>query len=227
MIIRAVLFDLDGTLADTARDLLEAMNLTLALHNRPLVNYDEFRRSVAYGTNVMIEEAFQMNATDAPFDTIKHEFLDYYQQCIGNYTVLFDGIDAVLNYLDTHNIPWGIVTNKIMRFTLPLLQALHIDQRAKCIVAGDTTAYMKPHPEPLLKGCELLRCNPQETLYVGDYKIDVEAAKAAQMPNVIINNQYHRTDENPDDWQADIVVENAQELIRQMTLLVNFLLPLQ
>ena len=214
MMIHAVLFDLDGTLADTARDLVAAMNLTLALHHRTPVTYDDFRRSVAYGTNVMVEHAFQIPMSDAQFNTIKHQFLEHYQQCIGKYTVLFDGIDTVLDYLDNHHIPWGIVTNKLKRFTMPLLHALQLDQRAKCIVAGDTTAYIKPRPEPLLHGCELLQCTPQETLYVGDYKIDVEAAKAAQMPNVIIKNQYHRLDENPDDWQADYVVENAKELLQ-------------
>ena len=214
MIIRAVLFDLDGTLADTARDLVAAMNLTLALHQRPLVNYDDFRRSVAYGTDDMVAQAFQMQTSDGSFALIKQQFLAHYQECLGKHTVLFDGIDTVLNYLDATIIPWGIVTNKLMRFTMPLLQTLGLNQRAKCIVAGDTTAYMKPHPEPLLKGCELLRCTPQETLYVGDYKIDVEAAKAAQMPNVIIKNQYHRLDENPDDWQADVVIENAKELLQ-------------
>lgn len=213
MTIHAVLFDLDGTLADTARDLLEAMNLTLAIHSRPLVSYDEFRQSVAYGTDEMIKQTFHLNSSDALFDSIKQQFLKYYEQCLGKYTTLFDGMNTVLNYFDSQAIPWGIVTNKLTRFTLPLLQTLHLEQRAQCIVAGDTLPYMKPHPEPLLHACRLLNSTPSNTLYVGDYIVDVEAAEAAQMQSLIITNYYHHPDENPYDWKADFVVAKAVEII--------------
>ena len=214
MIITAVLFDLDGTLLDTAPDLLAAMNLTLAAYQRPMMNTIDLRQSIAYGTDTMLSVAFNMDPSDCMFNSIKEQFLANYQQCLGTYTKLFEGMDLVLNYLDSHAIPWGIVTNKLTRFTVPLLQTLHLKQRAGCLVTGDTLSYIKPHPEPLWYGCQLLGSHPNETLYIGDYQVDVDAAKAAHMPSLIITNYYHRPDENPHDWQADFVVTHAEQLLQ-------------
>lgn len=214
MFIDAVLFDLDGTLADTARDLFEAMNLTLAMHQHPTIaNYDEFRKTIAYGTKTMLAHAFLTDPADPVIDALKIDFYNHYQRCLGQYTSLFEGMSAVLNYLDLQIIPWGIVTSKLTRFTLPLLEELQLAKRAKCVVTGDTLPYIKPRPEPLLYGCQLLDSNPERTLYVGDYSVDVEASKAAKMPNVIITNHYHHSDENPYDWHADYVVKDAVELL--------------
>lgn len=214
MTITAVLFDLDGTLLDTAHDLSEAMNLTLTAYGRPVIDPHHFRQSIAYGTHVMLTTAFKIDSSDRLFNAIKEQFLQNYEQCLGKYTTLFDGMDHVLDHLDSHNIPWGIVTSKLRRFTMPLLQKLHLEQRAVCIVTGDTLAYIKPHPEPLLHGCRLLNSNPHETLYVGDYSVDVQASTAAQMPHIIITNYYHRPDEDPYSWNADCVIEKAEQLLQ-------------
>lgn len=214
MTITAVLFDLDGTLLDTAPDLLEAMNVTLTAYERPTVNSHDFRQSIAYGTQVMLTTAFKIDSSDTLFNSIKEQFLENYEQCLGKYTTLFKGMDLVLDHLDSQTISWGIVTNKLTRFTMPLLQRLDLLQRAACIVTGDTLSYIKPHPEPLLHGCCLLHSNPHETLYVGDYIVDVQASAAAHMPNAIITNYYHRPDEDPYSWNADYVIEKAEQLLQ-------------
>ena len=219
MLINAVLFDLDGTLADTARDLFEAVNLTLAAYaHPPLFHYPAFRETVAYGTRAMLAYAFHNDISHSVTDSTVETFLDYYQQCLGQRTILFSGMNAVLDHLDSQAIPWGVVTSKLARFTLPLLEILELSQRTQCIVTGDALPYLKPHPGPLLQGCQLLKRDPQYTLYVGDYIVDVKAARAACMSSIIITNYYHHPDENPYEWDADHVVKDADELLALLKL---------
>lgn len=211
--IDAVLFDLDGTLLDTGLDLWHAMNTTLKNHNKPPVDYSHFRQSITHGATGMIKQSFGLSESDADFETIRLQFLNKYESMLAHHTELFEGMDTLLDFLDQQQLPWGIVTNKSTRFTLPLLKKMHLDQRSQCIVTGDTLDQMKPHPAPLLHACQLINKKPQRTLYIGDYKTDVEACRAADMPHIIVSYGYFAIDEHPDQWNADYVVDHADEIV--------------
>ncbi len=211
--IDAVLFDLDGTLLDTGLDLWHAMNATLKKYDKTPIDYSYFRQSITHGAAGMIKQSFELNEKDTDFETIRLQFLDEYENILAHHTELFDGMETLLNFLDQQQLPWGIVTNKSTRFTLPLLEKMNLDQRAHCIVTGDTLEHMKPHPAPLLHACKLINKQPKRTLYIGDYKTDVEACRAANMPHIIVSYGYFSVDEHPDQWEADHIVDHADEIV--------------
>ena len=211
--IKAVLFDLDGTLLDTALDLATAMNLTLDAFKREPVNYESFRASVFGGANHMVSSAFNIAGDHDEFEHIKKTFLTHYATQVATQNILFDGVPELLQHLNQVNLPWGIVTNKSMRYAIPVLEKSGLKDQAQCLVAGDTLEHSKPHPAPLLHACDLLQQQPHETLYIGDYKTDVIAARAANMPNLIVTYGYYPTHESPHDWQADILFDTAHEIL--------------
>ncbi len=214
--IKGVLFDLDGTLLDTARDLLAAMNHTLEKYQRSPVSYDTFKSSVFGGADLMITETFNIPLSHPDFNAIKEYFLTYYAENIAQYTRLYPDMGDLLDYIEQEKLPWGIVTNKTTLYTLPLLDALALKERIHCLVMGDTLPYLKPHPAPLLHACNLIGKNPAEVVYIGDYKTDVEAAHAAGMPAIIITHGYYPVHENPAEWQADLTVNTARQIINHL-----------
>lgn len=214
--IDAILFDLDGTLLDTAYTLLHAINLALAEHQRPLIDYKNFRRHVSGGADAMVSYAFNIDRDHHQFIELKEQCLNHYANNLTTDMHYFDGIEAVLDYLDREQIPWGIVTNKSTRFTLPTLKALGLDQRSQTVVMADTLKHMKPHPEPLLHACEQLGTNPANTLYVGDYETDVIASRAAGMPCIAVTYGYYPGHMNPHDWSADKTIDHADELLKHL-----------
>lgn len=211
--IHGVLFDLDGTLIDTAHDLLVVLNLILKEQHKPTIHYDLLRQHVSGGLHAMMHCAFGIDETHETFRPLEKQCLDYYAAHIGQHAAFFEGIESLLDDLDQAHIPWGIVTNKPKRFTELLLKAMKLDQRARCVVAADTLAYMKPHPAPMLHACHLLKTEPQHTVYVGDFKTDVEASRAAQMPCVILTHGYYDNTTHPQDWGADLVLDNPRMLM--------------
>lgn len=215
--IDAVLFDLDGTLLDTGLDLWHAMNTTLAKHNKEPVEYAYFRQSITHGAIGMITHTFAISPDDPSIETIKQQFLTEYESILSHHTELFEGMDKLLDFLEQQLLPWGIVTNKSTRFTLPLLEKMNLHQRPQCIVTGDTLEQMKPHPAPLQHACKLINKQPERTLYIGDYKTDVEACRAANMPHIIVSYGYYANDEHPHQWQADHVVDHADEIVDWLT----------
>lgn len=214
--IDAILFDLDGTLLDSAHTLLHAINLALAEHQKSLVEYEGFRRHISGGADAMVSYAFNIDRDHHQFDEIKEQCLNHYANNITTNVTYFDGIESVLDYLDHEGIPWGIVTNKSTRFTLPTLEALGLDKRVQTVVMADTLEHMKPHPAPLLHACEQLGKNPQNTLYVGDFETDVIASRAAGMPCVIVTYGYYPEHMNPHDWNADTTLDHADELLHHL-----------
>ena len=211
--ITHVFFDLDGTLADTASDLAAALNQVLSEQGRPSLPLKTIRPSVSLGANAMIKLAFGMTDSDPAFDRLRRRFLNIYETQSHQHTDLFPGTDKMLRNLELMGIKWGVITNKQARFTWPLMEKLGLHQRALCIVSGDTTAYRKPHPQPMLYACSESRCDPNTSLYVGDTKRDVQAGKAAGMMTLTVSYGYTPNGENPDTWQADGYISTPEEII--------------
>ena len=212
---RAVLFDLDGTLVDTAPDMVRALQALQDAHGIPPVPYDIGRSQVSNGANGLLHLGFP-DADDLMREDLRQEFLNCYAQNICDRSTLFAGLNILLSHLEESNIPWGVVTNKPQRFTMPLLQALQLAERSVCTVSGDTLPQRKPDPAPLLHACELAGVSPGEALYVGDSSRDIEAGKAAGMGTIAAAYGYIAADDNPADWGADLVAADTKELAQMV-----------
>ena len=205
-IIRAVLFDLDGTLADTAPDLGGALNRLLKEHGKPPVPIELTRPRASSGARGLIHIGFGITPDDPAYVALKDRFLDLYAENICIETSLFPGMPQLLAALESRSVRWGIVTNKASRFTLPLLAAMGLATRAACVVSGDTTPHTKPHPAPLLLAAQQIQLNPDACLYVGDDLRDIQAARAAGMPVLAAGFGYLGDGGHPDEWGADAVI---------------------
>ncbi len=205
-----VLFDLDGTLLDTADDLGQALNFVLAKYDFPQVAREVFRPVASDGAKGLLELGFQEQLAEFDYEQLREEFLTYYQANIAKHTVLYPGISELLLELEQKNIAWGIVTNKPEGLTRELLP--HFAPLAKCnvVIGGDTLATRKPDPAPLLFACEQLQVNPQHCLYVGDALRDIEAGNRAQMTTMVAAWGYIKSGDNIHQWQADHIAENVK-----------------
>ncbi len=210
---RAVLFDLDGTLADTAPDLARALNRVRAAHDLAPMPVEVTRSYTSSGARGLLKVGFGLNPGDERYEALKLQFLEFYAAEICIDTRLFDGMAELLDRLDQHPLPWGVVTNKAERFTLPLLQGLLLEGRAACVVGGDTTGRLKPHPEPLLHAAAALQLRPSDCLYVGDDLRDVQAARAAGMRVLAARYGYLGDGGAIESWQADAVIEHPREVL--------------
>lgn len=208
-----VLFDLDGTLLDTAPDMTYSLNQLCLEHGLPEIAYENIRPYVSQGARALIKQGFQISETDSRMSDLVEEYLAIYQRHATNATQLFPTMQQVLDYLDDQHIPWGIVTNKPSRFTAEILRALDLDIRALCVVCGDSLAKRKPDPEPLLYACEKLSQPPKNCLYVGDSEIDVIASKAAGIPSLVALYGYINKTEDPFSWQANGYIREPIEII--------------
>ena len=211
--VSCVLFDLDGTLVDTAPDLAYALNQTLISHGRQALPFETIRPSVSLGGVAMVKLGFNLDETDPGFTPLRNEFLAIYRDNLSRQSRLFPGMEQVLVRLEEMNASWGIVTNKPGWLTNPLMQALSLDTRTDCIVSGDTLEQRKPHPAPLFHACELLQRHPGETVYVGDARRDIEAGANAGMTTLVAAYGYIELSENPADWGADGLVERPEEIL--------------
>ncbi len=210
--IKDVLFDLDGTLADTAPDLANALNAVRQSHNLEALSLATIRPTVSLGGNAMIKLAFGLEESDPGFSEIRDEFLNYYRDNIATESALFEGIEQVLQRLEQSDMNWGIVTNKTEWLTMPLLQALDIDQRASCVVCGDTTEYRKPHPAPVIHACELMQSQPETTVYIGDAERDIESGRRAGTKTVVAMYGYIEEGVDPKAWCADDFVNTPGDI---------------
>lgn len=210
--ISTVLFDLDGTLVDTAPDMVAALERVCAENGTEAPDYADARRHVSQGAIGLIRHAFgAIPATDAR--ALAERFRDVYAEQVSRGSRLFEGMADLLDALEQAGRNWGVVTNKPARFTAPLLADLGLDVRAACVVSGDTTVRSKPHPLPLLYACERLGRSPGECVYVGDDQRDVIAGKAAGMLTVAALYGYILTDEEPLSWQADGTISSPGDLL--------------
>ena len=209
--IKTVLFDLDGTLADTAPDLANALNHVLKIHNCNPLPYKTIRPIVSHGGMALIKLGFGKEHPE--FDTLYQELLQHYQNNIANETVLFPGMNELLLELENKNINWGVVTNKPSWLTEPLLDALNLTSRAVAIVSGDTLEQRKPHPAPILHACEQAGSEPTECIYIGDAERDIEASNRAGIPSIVALFGYIAESDTPDDWGAHSSIKHPQEII--------------
>ena len=180
-----VLFDLDGTLADTAPDLAAAVNRMRQRRQLAPLPPAELRPWASHGARGMIGQAFSVAPGDPRYEPLREEFLAEYEAAICVETTLFPSMAKTLAAIEQLGLRWGVVTNKLARFTQPLLGALQLDRRAACIVSGDTTAHAKPHPAPLLHALAVTGAVATETMYVGDDQRDIEAGRAAGLDTVV------------------------------------------
>lgn len=211
--VRLVLFDLDGTLADTAPDLAYALNRTLEEHGRNPLPYDEIRPQVSHGGAALIRLGFRVDQGDARFKSYYDRLIDTYKANIDRETRLFDGMEGVLDHLEARGIPWGVVTNKPSWLTDPLMDRLGLARRAACVVSGDTTANRKPHPEPILFACGKAESSPDEALYVGDAERDIRAGRDAGAVTLAALFGYIGTEDDPASWGADGAVTTPSEIL--------------
>jgi N-acetyl-D-muramate 6-phosphate phosphatase len=211
--IDAVLFDLDGTLADTAPDLAAALNAVRATRGMPPMPLAELRPWASHGARGLLGAGMGVAPDAADYAQLRDAFLDFYAMalCVG--TTLFSAVDVVLSEIESRGMRWGIVTNKATRFTLPLLDALGLAARAHAVVCGDTTAHAKPHPEPLLAAARYLATPASRCVYVGDAERDVTAGIAAGMHTIVARYGYITADEVPGAWPADGFIQSPRDLI--------------
>lgn len=215
--IEGVLFDLDGTLADTAPDLAHALNETLLANQKEPLPFEKIRPVVSHGGIAMIRLGFDIGPEDADYARIREQFLQTYLVNIAKHTRLFEGMDELLQELEKRNILWGVVTNKPGWLTAPLMDALNLTKRAATIVSGDTIAKNKPHPDPLFYACEQAKINPRRCIYVGDADRDIAAGRAAGMKTIGALFGYILENENPMDWNADYYIEYPEEIMQYLS----------
>jgi len=200
---KGVLFDLDGTLLDTADDLGAALNFVLKEHGFKAVSRDAFRPIASDGAAGLLSLGFSEALKDYDLDTLRSSFLEYYETHIADHTRLYDGVATLIKYLDEQDIPWGIVTNKPIGLTQVLLPHFPQFVHNKVTLGGDSLPTRKPHPAPLLRACQALNISPHECLYVGDAPRDIEAGNAAGMHSIIALWGYIKDTSVCDSWQAD------------------------
>jgi phosphoglycolate phosphatase len=208
-----VLFDLDGTLADTAPDLVAAINACLRARDRPERPLGELRPWVSHGARGLIERAFGLGPGHEDYEPLRLEFIERYESQLCRDTVLFPGVEETLRRIESAGIQWGIVTNKVTRLTDPLVRALRLERRASCVVSGDTAARAKPDPAPIAYALERCACTARSSVYVGDDRRDIQAGRAAGVHTVAAAYGYSVAMDDITQWQADLIIERPIDLL--------------
>ena len=211
---KGILFDLDGTLIDSAPDLAGAGNELRAARGLEPLPYARFRPLVGTGARGMVKVALDVDPTHPEFIDLRDEFFARYEARMTNETAVFAEMRPVLDALRERGVPWGIVTNKAQRFTTPLVKALGLDREAVTVVSGDTTPHAKPHPAPLLEAARQMRLAPEACMYVGDDLRDVQAGRAAGMRTVAASWGYLGVGEAIGEWGADHVIDLPDDLLK-------------
>ena len=212
--ISTVLFDLDGTLVDTAPDLGYALNLQLERHGKPTLSDATIRPMASHGSRGLIGLGFGVTPADANFLALRDEYLALYDTVFTRNPKLFDGMEEVLKMLEKQQLKWGIVTNKPRRFTQPLVASLGLHARAACVVSGDDAAKPKPSPETLFLACKEAQVKPEHCIYIGDAARDIEAGKAAGMKTAVALFGYIGKADKPHEWGADVLINTPQEILK-------------
>ena len=212
MALKAVLFDLDGTFADTAPDLARAVNLMREARGLPPVPPEATRPVTSTGARGMLGVAFSITPEHPDYVPMREEFLALYAKNLCVETAVFPGMSELLDGIEARGLKWGIVTNKAERFAKPLMALLQLAGRCACVIGGDTTGVTKPRPEPLLAASRLIGVEPADCIYVGDDRRDVEAGRAAGMKTIAVRYGYLNGGV-PETWDADYVVDRPQDVL--------------
>ena len=208
-----MLFDLDGTLADTAPDLAAALNAVLEANGKAPLPFESIRPVVSHGGMALIRLGFGLEPTHPDFEPLRQQLLRHYADHIAVHTRLFPGMDEVLEHIEQSGRNWGVVTNKPGWLTEPLMDALELMERAACVVSGDTLTERKPDPAPMLHACELAGSRNTECIYIGDAERDILAGKQAGMKTLIAGFGYIGSEDRPEDWGADALVDSPRQII--------------
>jgi phosphoglycolate phosphatase len=217
-VVDAVLLDLDGTFADTAPDLGEALNHVRSLHNLPPLPLATIRPQASHGSPGLLKLGMNVSPDSDGYAEMRAAFLEHYEAHICDRTKLFPGMAALISEFEERDIPWGIVTNKPHRYTVPLMERLGYATRAACLVSGDTCEEAKPHPAPLLHAAGLIGIEPSRCLYLGDDLRDMQAANAAHMIGIIAGYGYIEAGADTGSWQAAGCVQTPFALLRYLSL---------
>lgn len=218
MNIKSVLFDLDGTLVDTAPDMAAALNHVLSVENMGPLPLDIIRPHVSRGGLALVQLAFGNSRSEEAIESLRLRFLDYYRENIAHHSKLFEGFESVLQSFKSNGIPWGIVTNKPGWLTDPLMLELGLNQQSSITISGDTTAEKKPHPLPLITAAKAIDINCEDIMYVGDDPRDIIAGNAANMTTVIAKYGYITDNSNFQSWQADRMIESPEQILEIMNI---------
>jgi phosphoglycolate phosphatase len=210
----AVLFDLDGTLIDTAPDFIRCLNQLRQQHGLAPLPPEQIRRSVSNGARAMVRVGFGLEPEHQDYAGKHSAFLDLYEAGVAVETTLFEGIEELLQTLEARDIHWGIVTNKPARFAVPLIQALGLADRCAALVCPDHVAERKPHPEALFLACTQITADPARAIYVGDHERDIEAGRNAGMRTIAVRYGYIEEPESVELWQADIIADTVSDLAK-------------
>jgi phosphoglycolate phosphatase len=211
--LRCLLFDLDGTLVDTAPDLAATLNALRAEHGLQSLDFGTIRPHVSHGARALVRVGFGIGEEDARFAALRERFLALYRAHLMVHSRLFAGMEELLAALENRGVKWGIVTNKPAWLTEPLAAGLGLAPRAACIISGDSTRNRKPHPEPLLHASALVGVAPAQCLYVGDAQRDIEAGRAAGMKTLVALFGYLGTDDCPHEWEADGLIDHPLDIL--------------
>ncbi|TDV45701.1 phosphoglycolate phosphatase [Pseudomonas graminis] len=214
MRLRAVLFDMDGTLLDTAPDFIAICQAMLAERGFPRVDDKLIRDEISGGARAMVSAAFAMSPETLEFEALRLEFLERYQIDCAVHSTLFDGMAELLADIEKANLIWGVVTNKPVRFAQPIMEQLGLSERSAVLICPDHVTRSKPDPEPLLLACKMLDLDPASVLFVGDDLRDIESGRDAGTKTAAVRYGYIHPQDNPDHWGADVVVNHPLELRR-------------
>ncbi|MBC3950256.1 Phosphoglycolate phosphatase [Pseudomonas savastanoi pv. glycinea] len=212
MRLRAVLFDMDGTLLDTAPDFIAICQAMLAERGLPAVPDKLIRDEVSGGAKAMVAATFAMSPDAEGFEALRLEFLERYQRDCAVHSKLFDGMAELLADIEKANLIWGVVTNKPVRFAQPIMDQLGLSQRSALLICPDHVTRSKPDPEPLTLACKMLDLDPASVLFVGDDLRDIESGRDAGTKTAAVRYGYIHPNDNPDHWGADVVVDHPLEL---------------
>lgn len=210
---RVILFDLDGTLLDSAHDLGAAVDAMRVRRDLPPLGFAHYRSMVGSGARGLLKLAFDLSPQDEGYESMKEEFFLQYEQNLARNTVIFEGVETLIKTIQTMGLGWGIVTNKMQRFTHPLVSEFELFKSAKTVICGDTTPHAKPHPAPLLEAAKRVGVEPNHCWYVGDDLRDIQAAKAAGMISVAALYGYLGTVQPVEDWDADYQIYQPKDLL--------------
>jgi phosphoglycolate phosphatase len=189
------------------------MQLLLARHSKPALTANAVRQTVSHGSKALVTLGFGINETDMDFEDLRQELLAIYLTTLSEKTALFNGMDTVLAHLEQQQIPWGIVTNKPSLYTDKILTDLKLKSRSSATICPDHVSKTKPHPEPMLLACKQINCLPENVIYVGDHRRDIEAGRNANMKTVAVNYGYIDPQDPAPTWNADHNIDQPVELL--------------